>query len=169
MNNDKKEMKVITEKMHPEKEWFEDAKKQVLETLPAFMNHVLNDYCHDYGTIVHAISACALAATNAANKSEHGGITGYQAAFVMWDFIRQWMYSSNKCGLRIIDYDNMLYPQYEYKFSNKEIPQSIWESLQKQAEELLKTEKDNAHEKVIEHWQSIIDGNVPFGYKVKND
>lgn len=169
MNNDKKEMKVITEKMHPEKEWFEDAKKQVLETLPAFMNHVLNDYCHDYGTIVHAISACALAATNAANESEHGGITGFQAGFVMWDFIRQWMYSSNKCGLRIIDYDNMLYPQYEYKFSNKEIPQSIWESLQKQAEELLKTEKDNAHEKVIEHWQSIIDGNVPFGYKVKND
>ena len=41
----------ITEEMHLEKEWFANAKKQTLETLPAFMNHVLNDYCHDYGTI----------------------------------------------------------------------------------------------------------------------
>lgn len=159
----------ITEEMHLEKEWFADAKKQTLETLPAFMNHVLNDYCHDYGTIVHAISACALAVARAADKSEQGSITWFQASCVMWDFISQWSYSSNKCGLRIVDYDNMLYPQYEFKFSNKEISQSVWKSLQKQAEELLKAEKAYAHEKVIEHWQSIIGGNVPFGYKVKND
>lgn len=159
----------ITEEMHLEKEWFANAKKQTLETLPAFMNHVLNDYCHDYGTICHAISACAIAAAWAADGSEQGGITGFQAGFVMWDFIRQWRYSSNKSGLKIIDYDNMLYPQYEYKFTNKEIPQSIWESLQKQAEELLREEKPYAHETVIEHWQSIIDGNVPFGYTVKED
>lgn len=159
----------ITEEMHLEKEWFANAKKQTLETLPAFMNHVLNDYCHDYGTICHAISACAIAAAWAADGSEQGGITGFQAGFVMWDFIRQWRYSSNKSGLKIIDYDNMLYPQYEYKFTNKEIPQSIWESLQEQAEELLREEKPYAHETVIEHWQSIIDGNVPFGYTVKED
>ena len=115
----------ITEEMHLEKEWFANAKKQTLETLPAFMNHVLNDYCHDYGTICHAISACAIAAAWAADGSEQGGITGFQAGFVMWDVIRQWRYSSNKSGLKIIDYDDMLFPQYEYKFSNKEIPQSI--------------------------------------------
>lgn len=159
----------ITEEMHLEKEWFANAKKQTLETLPAFMNHVLNDYCHDYGTICHAISACAIAAAWAADSSEQGGITGFQAGFVMWDFIRQWRYSSNKSGLKIIDYDNMLYPQYEYKFTNKEIPQSIWESLQKQAEELLREEKPYVNETVIEHWQNIIDGNVPFGYTVKED
>lgn len=159
----------ITEEMHLEKEWFANAKKQTLETLPAFMKHVLNDYCHDYGTICHAISACAIAAAWAADGSEQGGITGFQAGFVMWDVIRQWRYPSNKCGLKIIDYDNMLFPQYEYKFSDKEIPQSTWESLQKQAEELLREEKPYAHETVIEHWQSIIDGNVPFGYTVKED
>lgn len=159
----------ITEEMHLEKEWFANAKKQTLETLPAFMKHVLNDYCHDYGTICHAISACAIAAAWAADGSEQGGITGFQAGFVMWDFIRQWRYSSNKSALKIIDYDDMLYPQYEYKFTNKEIPQSIWESLKKQAEELLREEKTYAHETVIEHWQRIIDGNVPFGYTVKED
>ena len=94
---------VITEEMHLEKEWFEDAKKQTIETLPDFMNHVLNDYDHDYGTIVHAVSACAIASAYAANHSENGGITVFQADCVMWNFIKQWMFSDNKCGLRIID------------------------------------------------------------------
>ena len=60
----------ITEEMHLEKEWFEQAREQKLETLPEFMNHILNDYRHDYGTICHAISACALAAAWAADNSD---------------------------------------------------------------------------------------------------
>ena len=32
----------------------------------------------------------------------------------MWDFIIDWMYTSNQCGLRIVDYDDMLYPQYNH-------------------------------------------------------
>ena len=154
----------ITEEMHLEKEWFEKARKQTLETLPAFMNHVMNDYCHDYGTIVHAVSACAIAAAWAANESESGGITGFRACFVMWDFILQWKFRSNKCGLRIIDYDDMLYPQYDYKFE-KIISSDTWESLQARAKELL-SEHGLAAKKVREHWESIAEGNVPFGYTV---
>ena len=41
----------ITEEMHLEKEWFEQAKKvKTVEELTAFVNHLLNDYNHDYGT-----------------------------------------------------------------------------------------------------------------------
>lgn len=158
----------ITEKMHLEKEWFADAKKQTIETLPNFMNHVLNDYCHDYGTICHAITACSIAAAWAADNSEHGGITGFQASCVMWEFVRQWSYPNNKCGLKIIDFDNMLYPQYEVKFIEQEISKKVWESLQEQAKELLET-KTVASDRVIRHWQSIAKGIVPFGYTVKND
>ena len=161
----------ITEEMHLEKEWFEDAKKQTLKTLPDFMNHVLNDYCHDYGTICHAVTACALAAAYAADNSEYGGITGFQESFVMWEFIREWEFSSNKCGLAIIDYDNMLYPQYENKYCKKTISPYTWASLQKRARELL--EETNAGElaadKVIEHWQNIVNGIVPFGYTVEEE
>ena len=53
---------VVTEEMRPEKEWFAEAGKQTVETLPAFINHLMGDYEHDYGTVVHAISACAVAA-----------------------------------------------------------------------------------------------------------
>ena len=82
----------ITEEMHLEKEWFELARKQTLETLPGFINYVMNDYMHDYGTICHAVAACALASAWAANDSPNGGITGFQANFVMWDFVKQWGY-----------------------------------------------------------------------------
>lgn len=158
---------VITDKMHLEKEWFEQARKQKLETLPEFMNHILNDYYHDYGTICHAISACALAAAWAADRSDQVGITGLQSGIVMWDFVRQWAYISNKTSLRIIDYDDMLYPQYEYKFVNKEISPSTWEALRHEAKRLLEEKSNYAHEKVIEHWENIVNGVVPFGYRIK--
>ena len=159
----------INEEMHIEKEWFAEAKKQRLMTLPDFINHVMNDYEHDYGTVCHAIAACALAATWAANNEDgaRGGITGFQAGFVMWDFIRQFMYEDNKCGLRIIDYDKMLYPQYE-DFFGKHISPEVHDALMKRSEELLK-EKDHVHPDVIKHWKAIATGHMPFGYVVAKD
>ena len=154
----------IIEEMHPEVEWFEEARNMTLEKLPDFMNHVLNDYIHDYGTIVHAVGACAVAAAWAAN--DVAGLTGFQAGFVMWDFIRQWEYAGNKCGLRLMNYDDMLYPQYEEKF-DKTIKADTWKELQKQAKEKLKEfENDWVSPSVVRHWQSIADGTVPFGYKI---
>ena len=133
-----------------------------------FINHVMNDYIHDYGTVCHAISACAIAAAWAANETPGacGGITGFQAGFVMWDFIKQWEFSSNKCGLKILDYDNMLYPQYEGKF-DKIISKDVWALLQKQANENLKDTSYAANE-VVAHWQKIACGEVPFGYVVSD-
>lgn len=110
-------MEIITEKnVEIIEQWYKDASSQTLETLPQFMNHVLNDYRHDYGTICKAIGACAIAAAWAANASPQGGITGFQAGAVMWEFIRNWNYRRNKCGLKIVDIDDMLYPQYGAKF-----------------------------------------------------
>lgn len=158
-------MDSINEEMHLEKEWFEEARKQTLDTLSQFIDHLMTDYYHDYGTVCHAIAASALAATYAADSAPQGGITGFQASFIMWDFIKQWMKSNNKCGLKLVDYDDILYPQYKYKF-DKTISQNTWEAIQKEAKRLLK-EADYAVDEVRVHWQSIVDGNVPFGYKVE--
>lgn len=158
---------VINEEMHLEKEWFEEAKKQTVDILPQFINHIMSDYQHDYGTICHAIAAAALAATYAADNTPRGGITGFQASFVMWDYIKQWMKPNNECGLKLIDYDDMLYPQYEYKYE-KTISSETWRRLQEEAAKNLK-EVDYAVNEVCAHWQSIVDGKIPFGYKVKDN
>lgn len=77
-------MEIITEKDKDIiEQWYKDASKQTIDTLPEFMNHVLKDYKHDYGTICKAIGACVIAAAWAANASPQGGITGFQAGEVM--------------------------------------------------------------------------------------
>lgn len=68
------------------------------------------EYNVDYGGAPRAIAQAALA--TAWWFASDFGITGFQAGCVMWDFIIDWMYTSNQCGLRIVDYDDMLYPQY---------------------------------------------------------
>lgn len=155
----------VTEEMRPEKEWFEQARKQTLKTLPDFINHVMNDFSHDYGTVCHAVAACALAAAWAANNEPNGGITGFQAGFVMWDFIKQWSFPSNEIGLKIIDYDNLLYPQYEFKFY-KTLSKDTWVKLQGKAKKLLAEKGDYVHPDVAAHWKSIAAGVIPFGYSI---
>lgn len=158
-------MKAITEEMHLEKEWYKEAGEQTMDTLNSFINHIMNDYEHDYGTVCHAFAACALATIYACDKTEQGGITGFQSSMVMWEIVRQLLYPNNKCGLRMINFDDMLYPQCDYKF-DKTINSHSFNTLQNEAKKLL--EEDSAHPLVMEHWQSIVDGVVPFGYKIKD-
>lgn len=213
------------------KEWDEKAKNVTVETLQDFVTELTEKYSHDYGTICHAMSIAAVAAAWAVDHSSQGGITGFQAGAVMWGFIRSWNFSSNKTGMRIIDYDNFLYPQYEDKFQ-KNISEEIWENIQKEAAvkledadrkydeylDDLKRYKENIdaflakypdyyerrehydhlgigtgeqweaedkkkasgfefapqepycpvskESRVYKHWQSIVSGDVPFGYSI---
>jgi hypothetical protein len=155
--------KAITEDSGEHKQWYEDAKGQTLATLPEFLRHLSEDYGHDYGTICHAVSASAIAAASALNASPCGGITGFQAGCVMWSFIQHWMHLEG--AMKLVEYDNMLYPQYAHKFAPT-ISKEIFASLQKQAREKL-AKADGAHPNVLAHWQRIVDGEVPFGYEIE--
>ena len=157
----------VTEEMHPEKAWFAEACKMKEEELPDFFARIVHGYNHDYGTACHAVAACALAAAWAACGDNDIGLSGFQAGFVMWDFIKNWTKTANKCGLKLVDYDDFLYPQYWYKYE-KTISRDIWEGIQKEAKHRLETE-GNVHPEVLNHWRKIAEGIVPFGYKVVDD
>lgn len=138
---------------------------KTFEELTAFLDYVEKNCNIGYGEAPRAMAQASLAvAWYLANKF---GITGFQAGFVMWDFIRDWNYRNNECGLKITNYDDMLYPQYDYKF-DKTIRSSVFADLQKEAKKRLE-ERDGAHPAVVAHWQSIVDGVVPFGYEVSDD
>lgn len=132
------------------------------EDLTAFLKDVEENYNTDYGGAPRAIAQASLAV--AWHLAGVFGITGFQAGYTMWDFVHDWSYSNNKTGLRITDYDDMLYPQYAYRFE-KTIPTWVWEEMQKEARERL-NDKRSAHPDVRAHWQSIVDGVVPFGYTI---
>lgn len=162
------EKQIITEGMHIQDEWFKKANSSMtLEKFLEFLRHLSEDYVHDYGTVCHAMAAIAVAAMWAFNKSEgaRGGITGFQAGCVMWDVIRHMNYENNKCGLRLIDMDDLLYPQYEYKFCS--ISSDTWEAVKKEAQNRL-SERSTAHPDVVAHWKSIVNGGIPFGLRVED-
>lgn len=156
--------KVITEDMKVHLDWYKEASEQTLETLPAFMKKLAEEFEHDYGTICHALAASATAAAWAMNRTEQGGITGFQGGAVMWEFIRQWMYVGEHKPLRLVDYSNMLYPQYADKFE-RTISQDTWKWLQERAKEQLTN--DAMSPRVREHMERIVNGVVPFGYTVE--
>lgn len=133
------------------------------DDLIRFLSKVKDNYNYGYGVQPRAIAQAALATANF--LASEFGITGFQAGFVMWGFIRDWRYYNNKCGLKIVDYDLMLYPQYQNEFE-KTISKETFEELQKQVQEAL-NKPAYAHPNVIRHWTSIVNGNVPFGYCVK--
>ena len=144
------------------------AKTVTLETLPAFISQAL-DRPHDYGTICVAIGAIAAGAAHAVDRSPKGGITGFQASAVFWEFQRQWgVFGSGDEPLRMLQYNNMLYPQYNRHFTS--ISVDTWAWLQKRAAELLAEPKYGVNPaiEVVNHWKSIAGGIVPFGFDVAN-
>jgi hypothetical protein len=154
-------------------QWYAEAKDVTLETLPTFL-HKLAAYPHSYSSIVWALTAGAVAACWALDRTPNGGITGFQAGGVMWEFIRQWGFDM-KGPLKLTKYKHMLYPQYEHQFQ-KTVSKDVWDQLQKMAKEKLaeKVDEDglplgHAHPDVLRHWQSIVEGNVPFGYVITED
>lgn len=149
------------------KQELKDKRKNIksFDDLVEFLKDVDEHYNIGYGGAPRAIAQAALA--TAWYLSREFGITGFQASCAMWDFIEGWTYTDNKCGMEIVNYDNMLYPQYDDNF-DKTIPKCVFLALQKEAKEKLKENK-NARPAVVSHWQSIVDGNVPFGYVVKED
>lgn len=161
------EKKEITEEMGLQKEWYERAKSMRPEDFPEFFREMTEDYIHDYGTVCHAMAAVGLAAMFAFNNSEGacGGITGFQAGCVMWQVIRHMNYEDNKCGLRLLNMDDLLYPQYEHKFCS--ISSDTWETVKKEAQKRL-SERGTAHPDVVSHWKSIVNGKIPFGLKIED-
>ncbi len=146
------------------KKWTAKAKICTLETLPDFIREMTENYEHDYGTSCYIAAIAAIAAARAISHSSQGRIAATQVGIITHLFIMGWRYADNKTGLHLIDYDDLLYPQYEDKHE-KTIDKVVWASIRDCAKELMKDADKGTQD--YQHWQSILDGVVPFGYKVE--
>lgn len=156
------ERQTITEEMGVHKEWAGKWPKS-LDELTEHVRHVTEDYEHDYGTCVYAAAAAAQAAYNYVAHVE--GMTVFQMSCVMWELVRD-LHSGDGSPLRLVDYENLLYPQYAYKFQPT-ISTETWEWAQEKAMKNL-AEREACKE-VRDHWKDIASGLVPFGLTVVDD
>jgi hypothetical protein len=145
-------------------DWYKERPKTPGE-LQRFVRELLTEYKHDYGTICHALAAAAVAAARTVDADpDQGGITGFQASAVMWEFVKNW---TGKTGpFRLVDFSDMLYPKRGYKF-NRSITAAEWEWLQSKAKEQLAEMGYEPTGDVTAHLRSIVNGIVPFGYTVE--
>ena len=104
-----------------------------IEELTEYIQSLI-DMKHDYGTSAYSMSLAGVAAFNFIGSKL--GTTGFQASCADLDMIRRTR--AIKGPFRLVDFSNMLYPQYEYKFHSQHISKDIWEWLQEIAKENMK-------------------------------
>jgi len=117
---------------------------------------------HDYGTCVYAMSMAAVAAYY--YVSGQLGVTGFQASCADLDILRR---TRRMEVFSIVNYDDLLYPQYEHDFS-KEISQNVADYIKEQAAKNL-VETPDAHKNVVAHWKKLAAGEIPFGLSVAKE
>lgn len=118
----------------------------------------LADRKHDYGTCVYAVSLATTAMFN--YMASKLGITGFQSGCADLDVLKR--IRGMKHGFSVIDYGNLLYPQYLSEEHFPSIPTLIERNkkdLQESARKLLEEQKTSgikAHPDVVKHWESFL-------------
>lgn len=139
-------MKNMTEKEMRECKvpWF-DKKRDLIKYISQLVNMK-----HDYGTCCYAMSMSAVAAFNFVSSKL--GVTGFQASCAELDVLARTR--NMKLGFKILDNEDLLYPQMKYKFGEE-----MWERmtrdnikvLREKAKELINENKE-AHPVVMTRW-----------------
>ena len=145
--------------------WYKEAKHVSKEDLGDFIDKMMSEE-HDYESYVHAIAACCVATMQACGTE----LTGYQASWIPLLFHLEVIGSGSISGIKILNYDDMLYPQNEDKFKVI-ISKKVMESLKEEAKRKLEEHADHMNRyvspKVLKHWIKLATGEPPYGLEVE--
>lgn len=86
------------------------------------------------------------------------GVTGFQASWADMQFLKRTRNLED--GFSIIDYSNLLYPQYKDNFEKYSFDNLLRENLphlKERAKKLLEEKGGYTHENVIKHWKMIVE------------
>jgi hypothetical protein len=155
----------------PDQKEFDDLCNKVKTEKFSFTILALSDYLsklfdrkHNYNTIAEAFKAGLTACFRAMLNHNNGDITGFQAGWILNKFFDE---QKNLEFFKIVDYSNMLYPQYEENF-DKTITKETWKFLQNKADYMLRDQDfHGVNPDVMEHWRKIAEGEIPFGFTVR--
>ena len=109
---------------------------------------------HDYGTCVYAVSLASVATFNF--MAGQLGITGFQASMADLDILRRTR--NLKQGFRILNYENLLFPQYltrEHFPTQDDLLEENKEELSKEAKRLLAERDGDVHPEVKARWEYV--------------
>lgn len=128
---------------------------KTIEELVAVVE-ALREREHDYGTCVYAMSIAATAAFN--YMASALGVTGFQASCADLDVLKRTR--GYKHGFRVIDYSNLLYPQYKDHLTlspDRMLAEDdgLRRRIVAEAKKLL-ADGSGAHPDVVAHWKYLV-------------
>lgn len=156
------EKKFITEADNVQDEWYVQAREQKMDTLPTFLNHMLNDYSHDAKTIVHAVTAGSLATIAAMNSHPEGDLGPTQTSGLLGLFIRKWARIEGPA--KIMSWAGLLDPRNEPHVMV--VPKDVVAFLSDMATKGLALGKFNDAEHK-EHLEKLAKGEMPWGFRAQ--
>ncbi|NDF51751.1 MAG: hypothetical protein EB116_17020, partial [Betaproteobacteria bacterium] len=127
------EKRFITEADGVHNEWYEGARNQTLETLGAFVHHLVDDFSHDQSTVVHALVAGGLATITAMNAHPEADISPSQSSQLLGLFIRKWARIEGPA--KIMSWAALLTPSYRDQVMT--VPKDVVEWLKVVAKQAL--------------------------------
>ena len=155
------EVIAVKEEDGTHKKWCEEAKAvKTVAHLAVFVTRMRDGYQHDYGTICHAAAASAIAAANCVDAGPAGGITGFQASAIFWEFTKAWGCFSSDGPKKMVMFENLLYPQYDHDFAGCPVTRSTKAWLVQEANKKL-GESVKAESTVEKRWKLWADGGHP--------
>ena len=129
------------------KKWRKEAKECTPETVGEFIRKLVTDYCHGYGSIAEALAVAALAGAWAVERSEQGGLTGFQWGWASLHALTLMQYENSILGIRVQKLDDILFPQYADKFAVITVRKDKAVKIRETAKKMLE-EEHGAHEAV---------------------
>jgi len=149
------------------------AEYRSLDDMGAFIKHIVTDYRHR--DLRSVITTCFLTVYHAIDKfmmSQYDNEIVYKSDcgmfpvdLVVEDFVR-WLEEETGEPMDLVKIGRMLYAQNE-EHCDKKLHDDDFAWMQKEAEKHLKGGHGSKENK--KHWQSIVDGKVPFGYTLWGD
>ncbi len=112
------------------------------------------------------MSALILAAGNVLVNKYPKLFSKERSSNIMWQFIRHWLPEFAFSPLRMVIYEDLLYPQFEKNF--KTITPDIFKWVQESAKNSLERHK-SASPALKAHWQSVVDGQIPYDLMLEED
>lgn len=135
-----------------------------VQELTSYIEEVKEKYNTSYGDAVYGPALAAIASFN--YVASQMGLSGFQADYSEMLFLKKLRYI--KHGFKILNFDNLLYPQYlnDFNLSAETLIRKNLDELKKAAKEELE-KNPNAAQEVRDHWIYITE--IPDSEKIGDD
>jgi hypothetical protein len=136
------------------------------DDLAEFVKYLARGIRQNGDTVPHALHAVMRAAFVAMSYEARVPLTQVQTDALGWMLVRDFFIVGPNDPLRLVNYAELLNPECADTFTA--IPPTTWERVRENARAMLTHPilAQFAGEELRAHWQSVAEGNVPFGLRV---